>query len=86
MSEAETMNETLNIVEEYVSRHQPQAFRLNVSRQGARHEGDWWYVVVEPEPEDIRARDYRDLMEQVEEDIEAEKHLKVLLVPNLPGD
>ena len=28
MSEAETMNETLNIVEEYVSRHQPQAFRL----------------------------------------------------------
>lgn len=78
--------ETLNIVEEYVNRHQTPAFRLSVSRQGVRHEGDWWYVVVEPEPEDIRARDYRDLMEQVEEEIKSEKQLKVLLVPNLPGD
>ena len=78
--------ETLNIVEEYVNRHQTSAFRLNVSRQGVRHDGDWWYVVVAPEPEDIRARDYRDLMEQVEEEIEAEKQLKVLLVPTLPGD
>lgn len=86
MSEAETMNETLNIVEEYVNRHQTEAVRLNVSRQGARHEGDWWYVVVTPEPPDIRQRDYRDLMEDVEEDIEAEKKLKVLLVPHLPGD
>ena len=56
MSEAETMNETLNIVEEYVNRHQPKAFRLNVSRLGARHDGDWWYVVVAPDPEDIRLR------------------------------
>jgi len=86
MSETEIMNETLNIVEEYVNRHQPQAFRLDVSRQGAKYEGDWWYVVVTPEPLDIRARDYRDLMEEVEDEIKAEKHLKVLLVPNLPGD
>ena len=86
MSETETMNETLNIVEEYVNRHQPKDYRLNVSRLGAQHEGDWWYVVVTPEPPDIRLRDYRDLMEQVAEDIEAEKQIKVLLVPNLPGD
>ena len=78
--------EVLDTVEEYVNRHQPKAFRLNVSRQGVRHDGDWWYVVVAPEPEDIRLRDYRDLMEQVEEEIEAEKQLKVLLVPTLPGD
>ncbi len=86
MSETETMDETLNIVEEYVNRHQPEAFRLNVSRLGARHDGDWWYVVVAPDPEDIRLREYRDLMEEVEEEIEAEKQIKVLLVPTLPGD
>ena len=79
--------ETLDIVEEYVNRRQPpKDYRLNVSRLGVQHDGDWWYVVVTPEPADIRLRDYRDLMEQVEDDIEKEKQIKVLLVPALPGD
>ena len=79
--------ETLDIVEEYVKRRQaPKDYRLNVSRLGVQHDGDWWYVVVTPEPADIRLRDYRDLMEQVEDDIEKEKQIKVLLVPALPGD
>ncbi len=78
--------ETLNIVETYINKHQPSDFRLNVSHLGVQHDGDWWYVVVTPEPEDIRARDYRDVMEQVEEEIKTEKQIKVLLVPALPGD
>jgi len=86
MSETETLNETLNIVEAYVNKHQPPDFRLHVSRLGVQHDGDWWYVVVTPEPEDVRARDYRDVMEQVEDEIKTEKQLKVLLVPALPGD
>ncbi len=78
--------ETLDMVAAYVGKHQPQDFRLEVSRVGAHREGDRWYVVVKPSPEDVRARDYRDIMEQVEEELEANEHLKVLLLPTLPGD
>ncbi len=78
--------ETLDLVASYVGRHQPQDFRLEVSRAGVRREGEWWYIVVKPSPEDVRARDYRDVMEQVEDDLEANEHLKVLLLPTLPGD
>jgi len=78
--------ETLDIVAAYVGKHQPQGFQLKMSRVGAQREGDRWYIVVEPSPEDIRARDYRDVMEQIEEDLEANEHLKVLLLPTLPGD
>ncbi len=78
--------ETLDLVEAYVGRHQPRGFHLEVSRAGAHRDGDWWYVVVTPTPADIRARDYRDVMEDVEEELKAKEHLKVLLLPALPGD
>lgn len=78
--------ETLDIVAAYVGKHQPQGFQLKMSRVGAQREGDRWYIAVEPSPPDVRARDYRDVMEQIEEDLEANEHLKVLLLPTLPGD
>ncbi len=78
--------EALNVIETYVNRHQPRDYQLHVSRLGVQHDGDWWYVVVTPEPQDIRARDYRDLMEQVEDELKKEEQMKVLLVPALPGD
>ncbi len=77
---------TLDIVAAYVGKHQPQDFQLKMSRVGAQREGDRWYIVVEPSLEDTRGRDYRDVMEQIEEDLEANEHLKVLLLPTLPGD
>lgn len=69
-----------------VGKHQPQNFRLKMSRAGAQREGDRWYIVVEPSPPDIRARDYRDVMEQIEEDLEAKEHLEAPLLLTLPGD
>ena len=78
--------EVLDTVEEYVNRHQPSTYRLDVSRVGVRHDGDWWYVVVAPSQEDIRAREYSDIMEQIEDQLKAQRGLKVLLVPTQPGD
>lgn len=79
-------NEVLDMVEEYVNRHQPSTYHLDVSRMGVRHDGDWWYVVVAPSQEDIRAREYSDIMEQIEDQLKAQRGLKVLLVPTQPGD
>lgn len=79
-------DEVLNIVEEYVNKHQPDAYHLDVSRHDVRHDGDWWYVVVKPSPADIRAREYSDIMEQVEDQIKSQRGVKVLLVPTQPGD
>ena len=78
--------ETLDLVESYVGKNQPRDFHLKMSRAGAQHDSDWWYIVVEPTPPNIRARDYRDVMEDIEEQLKAKEHLKVLLLPNLPGD
>lgn len=79
-------DEVLNIVEEYVNKHQPKAYHLDVSRRDVRHDGDWWYVVVKPSQVDVRAREYSDIMEQVEDQIKSQRGLKVLLVPTQPGD
>lgn len=79
-------DEVLNKIEEYFSEHQPRDYSLNVSRKGVKHEGNWWYVAVQPSIPDIKARDYASIMEQAEEELETQSHLKVLLLPVLPGD
>ena len=79
-------SEVLDTVEEYVNLHQPSAYHLNVVRQDVRHDGDWWYIVVKPSQTDIRAREYSDIMEQIEDQIKSQRGLKVLLVPTQPGD
>lgn len=79
-------DEVLNTVETLVNQRQPPAYHLDVLRQGVRHDGNWWYVVVQPTPPDIRARDYANIMEQVEEQIKMQHNINVLLVPVLPGD
>ncbi len=78
--------EVLDKVEQYIRQRQPQEFQLNVVRQGVRHEGNWWYVVVQPVPPDISARTYQEVMEEAEEDMDQREHVNVLLLPNLPGD
>lgn len=79
-------DEVLNKIEEYFSEHQPRDYSLNVLRNGVKHEGNWWYVAVQPSIPDIKARDYAAIMEQAEEELEKQSHLKVLLLPVLPGD
>ena len=79
-------NEVLDKIQDYFSRHQPHDYSLNVSRKGVRRDGDWWYVAVQPSVPDIRAREYVNLMEQAEDELETLSQLKVLLLPVLPGD
>lgn len=79
-------SQVLDAIEHYFERHQPRDYHLHVLRQGVRREGDWWYVAVKPDRQDIRARDYSALMEQAEEELESQAQLKVLLLPVLPGD
>jgi hypothetical protein len=79
-------DKVLDLIESYLERHQPKDYRLNVSREGVRQDGNWWFVVVQPDRDDMNARDYSVIMSQTEDELEDREHLKVLLVPSLPGD
>ena len=74
----------LSLIERYLEPNQPQDYRLVVSRQGVRREGNWLYVVVQPTGKDVRASDYNTRLEVTEEALERDERLKVLLVPILP--
>ena len=50
-----------------------------------QQEGNWWYVVVQPDKEDVRSSQYAASLEAIEDEIETSDKVKVLLVPILPG-
>lgn len=78
-----TQTQILDAVESKIEKYQPSDFRLLVQREGARHEGDWWYVVVTSSDPEARASAYTHAVSQVEDDIEEELGENVLLVPSL---
>ena len=43
-------------------------------------------IVVKPSQADIRAREYSDIMERIEDQLKAQRGLKALLVPTQAGD
>jgi hypothetical protein len=71
-------------VEGHLEPHQPADYRLKVV--GVRIDGDYYYVVVQPDRDDIRSTDYYNILVDVEDELEKGEHLNVLLVPTLPGD
>lgn len=89
MTETESLTETreriIEIVGKYLEPHQPKNYRLHVRPKGMRQDGDYWYVVVQPDKEDIRSYDYYGRLADAENDIEENEQLKILLVPVLPG-
>ena len=50
--------EIVSLVQRYLKPHQSKDYRLNVVPDGVRQEEDWWYVVVQPDKNDVRAYDY----------------------------
>ena len=82
---AETRQQIIEIAEKYLEPHQPKDYRLNVRPKGLRQDGDYWYVVVQPDKEDVRSYDYYGRLAEAENDIEENEDLKILLVPTLPG-
>jgi len=73
------------LVEKYLEPHQPPDYRLKVLREGMRRDDDWWYVVVQPDKENVRSYDYYGRLTEAELDLQEAEHLSVLLVPVLPG-
>jgi hypothetical protein len=74
-----------SLVEEFLARRQPSGYHLNIIREASKQEDDWWYVVVQPDHENVRAFDYAGILAETEQDLQDEKHLNVLLVPTLPS-
>jgi hypothetical protein len=75
-----------SLVERYLEKHQPRYYHLASSK--VVRDGDYWYVLVEPDKSTIRAFDYSKRLADTEEDIrDNEKNApNLLLVPVLPTD
>lgn len=77
-------NDVVVIVRRYLEPNQPQDYRLEVMPDGVKKDGDWWYVLVRPDRNDVRAYDYYDRLAESEVTLRDEEQLNVLLVPVLP--
>ncbi|MFI5381232.1 MAG: hypothetical protein ACHRHE_18195 [Tepidisphaerales bacterium] len=82
---AMTENDVIALVEKYLKPHQPPDYKLKISPEGIRRDDDWWYVVVQPDKEDVRSYDYYGRLTEAELDLQEKEHVNVLLVPVLPG-
>lgn len=68
----------------YLEPHQPTDYRLTVFADGVQQDGDWWYVLVQPDREDIPAYDYYGRLAEAEISLKDAENVNVLLVPVLP--
>jgi|GEM_PF-1410033 hypothetical protein len=75
-----------SLVQRYLEGHQPRRYKLAATE--AVRDGDYWYVLVQPDKLDVRAFDYNERLADTEEDIrDHEKDApNLLLVPVLPAD
>ena len=74
----------LRLARQYLLPHQPVNYRLEVLDDGLREEDEWWYVLVRPDRDDVRAYDYYSRLAEAEISLRDEENLNVLLVPALP--
>jgi hypothetical protein len=81
MNEHEIMN-VFDIVQRHLNHHQPTDYHLDIMPQGIQRDGDWWYVTVLPDKDNVRSSDYYARLQDTEEDIERDEDIKVLLVPS----
>ena len=79
-----TAEQVVALARRYLERHQPAAYRLIVKEQGVKRDEDWWYVLVQPDREDVRSYDYYGRLAEAEIDLKDAEHVNVLLVPVLP--
>ncbi len=75
-----------SLVQKYLTGHQPRRFKLAVTE--AVRDGDYWYVLVQPDKPNVRAFDYNEKLADTEEDIRdnVKSAPNLLLVPVLPMD
>ena len=78
-------NALLDLVEkEIAARDKNDGVRYHVNRSKVWREGNWSYIIVVPEPQDIWASEYAKFMSEVEESIEKQFGTRLLLVPDMP--
>jgi len=80
-----TRDEAVNLVREYLDRHQPDGYRLDVIPDASREEDGWWVIAVGPDRPDIRRYSFYDLLAQTEREIEDEREANISLVPPPSG-
>lgn len=68
-------------VQSFLDGLEHDGFRLQVVPDLTRHDDDWWYVVVRPDPPGARSEEYADRLVKVEERFRNERNRNVLLVP-----
>jgi len=73
------------LVQKCLDQYPPRTggYHLKVDPSATRQDGDWWYVVVVPDRDGIRAHDYAEVLTEVEERLGADQSLRILLVPAL---
>lgn len=76
----------LDAIERRLNERPRRRFTLKVVPDATQQEGDWWYVVVVPEPGDVRSSEYAHELAAVEETLRDDDGLQVLLVPTLADD
>ena len=69
-----------------LKRHQPRKFAL-AAKEVVR-DGEYWYVLVQPDKSGVRAFDYNGNLADTEEDIRQHERQppNLLLIPVLPPD
>ena len=81
-----TAKRVIALARKYLEPHQPrEGYRLNVLADGIKKDDDWWYVLVRPDKQNIRSYDYYGRLAEAEIDLKDKEHVKILLVPVLPG-
>ncbi len=85
ITEASEVEEIVELVRKYLDPHQPSdgSYRLNVIPEGIQRDADWYYVLVEPDRDDVRSYDYSARLAEAESDLQEKENKKILLVPVL---
>ena len=72
----------LDLVEHEIAlRQNGSSGQFHVQRNGIKHDGSWTYILVLPEPADMRAYKYSLFLDEIEEAVEKQTNIKLLLVP-----
>lgn len=79
-------SDVASMVQSYLDKDQPNTYRLSVVADGLRQDGDWWYVVVVPDRNGVRAHDYSEKLTTIEDRIREKEQMNLLLVPALVDD
>jgi hypothetical protein len=82
VTDSKRRDEITRLVERTLEPLQPKTYRLKV--MDVLEEGDWTYVIVQPDVEGVRSYDYYDALARVEEKLQDELKLNVLMVPTVP--